>query len=93
MDKRAFLKSFSGTSTKTETLSLSTLQAYEGPWDQVHAKHLLSRAVFGPTKSQIDLSVDLGLGLNRLSILILMTIRMSQIMKLGFIHLMTIHKQ
>jgi len=63
MDKRTFLKSFAATATKPASLSLSTLQAYSGPWETAHATHLLNRSIFGPTIEQIKTSVSDGIDL------------------------------
>ncbi len=71
MDRRATLAAILGHSGKASkanrTLTSSPpvinsgLAPYAGPWTRVQAAHLLRRAMFGPTKVQIETAVQNGL--------------------------------
>ncbi|HKK74962.1 MAG TPA: DUF1800 family protein [Saprospiraceae bacterium] len=41
--------------------NLAGLEAYEGPWEALQARHLLSRALFGVRKSELEASLNAGL--------------------------------
>lgn len=66
MNKRSFLKTVLGGSAQKKSNYTSptgniTLNPYTGPWEFAEAAHLLRRTIFGPTKAQIDQSVQEGL--------------------------------
>jgi uncharacterized protein (DUF1800 family) len=67
MNRRSFLNSLNSTKTENNELTpkkltlVNSLTPYEGTWDKYNAKHLLNRALFGFTKSQLDESVVIGL--------------------------------
>ncbi len=67
MDRRAVITAFSSKSLSKSQQAVkgaspaSGLEPYQGPWEFDQAAHLLRRAMFGPTKSQILQVVDMGL--------------------------------
>jgi uncharacterized protein (DUF1800 family) len=67
MDRRATLATILGQSKAKKAKYraappvLSSLAPYTGAWEHAQASHLLRRAMFGPTKAQIDAAVQNGL--------------------------------
>lgn len=65
MNKRNFLKTLVGNASASgaTSLGLNSLEAYSGEWTRAHAVHLLNRACFTPTVSNINTSLEEGLDL------------------------------
>ncbi len=63
MNKRQFLGTLLGQSksSKTNIPVVTTLDPYNGTWGWTEAQHLLTRASFSPSPSEIQQSIDLGL--------------------------------